>query len=117
MAVVYTGDPSIRGAEPPDDGFECREATPADRVAGASVFVVRALNATELIGAAQRSAGDGEARIVEMLRLGLVALEADATPIVELVESMPHAVRIALGRTVNRMSSESVDPFVKPSSG
>lgn len=117
VAVVYTGDPSIREPNPPADGFDCREATPADRVAGASVFVLRPINATELMGAAQRAAGDGESRLIEMLRIGLLSLEGDPSPPVEVIESLPHAVRIALGRAVNRMSSESVDPFAKPSSG
>lgn len=116
VRLVYTGDPSIRAGAAPAS-FEWRPATSDDAAKGATVAVIRPVSATEHKQASITSGGNGEAFLVALLGVGLVAVEGDSRPVAEIVETMPAAPRLALGQAVERLSSETADPFGQRSSG
>lgn len=116
VRLVYTGDPSIRGNTPPD-AYEWRSATPDDAAKGATVAVIRPLSATEHKQASIAGNGHGEPYMHALLLAGLVAVDGDVRPISEIVETMPAVPRIGLARAIDRISSETADPFGQRSSG
>jgi len=116
IRLVYTGDPSLDPEAAPDR-FDWRAATQGDAAKGATIAVIRPVSATEHKQAAIEAAGNGEAFLVALLARGLVALDGDPRPVGEIVETMPAAPRLALARAVDRVSSETADPFGQRSSG
>lgn len=116
VRLVYTGDPSIRGDSAPAS-YEWRTATPEDAAKGATVAVIRPLSATEHKQASIASQGNGEAFLVALLGIGLVAIEGEVRPLPEAIETMPAAPRLSLAQAIERLSSETSDPFGQRSSG
>lgn len=117
IRLVYTGDPSLRAEGVKPSSYEWRTATPADAAAGATVAIIRPVNATEHKQAHINAGGNGEAFWMELLKTALVAIDGDPRPIAEIVESMPAAPRSGLGSAIARASSETTDPFGQRSSG
>lgn len=117
IRLVYTGDPSLRseGVKPHEYGW--RTATPDDAAKGATVAIIRPVNATEHKQASINGDGNGEAFLLELLKAGLVAIDGDPRPLAEIVETMPAAPRTSLGNAIARASSETADPFGQRSSG
>lgn len=114
--LVYTGDPSIRGDAKPDD-YSWRPATPDDAIKGATIVVVRSLSKTEHKQSSIDGAGNGEAFMLALVARGLLAVEGDARPLPEIVESWPLAPTLSLARAIERLCSETDDPFGQRSSG
>lgn len=116
VRLVYTGDPSIRGNTKPHE-YEWRAATPDDVVKGASVAVVRSLSKTEHKQAHIAGNGNAEAFLLELLARGLCAIEGDSRPPMTVIEEWPMTPVITLGNAIDKLSSDTDDPFGQRSSG